>query len=101
MRDDEPPLPASSVVIHLPSALRSLAGGAAEVHVPAGTVDQALSQLQGRHPALVRAIRTEAGGIRPHVNMFLNQQDIRQQEGLDTVLRTGDEVIILPSISGG
>lgn len=101
VRDTIPPVAATPVVFHVPSVMRSLTGGASEVRALSGTVGQALTQLQERYPALVRAIRTEAGEIRPHVNVFVNQQDIRQRQGLDTVLTSDDEVIILPSISGG
>lgn len=101
MSEKHPPLQATNVVLRLPSVLRALAGGMTEVQVLSGTVDQALTELQRRHPALVRAIRTEAGGMRPHVNVFVNQEDIRQLQGLETYLRLGDVVVILPSISGG
>jgi molybdopterin converting factor small subunit len=100
-RDAVSPVRTSQVALHLPSALRALAGGATEVTVPSGTLGDAITDLQKRHPAFVRAIRTQTGGIRPHVNLFVNREDIRQLRGLKTELKPGDVVIILPSISGG
>lgn len=92
---------APRVTIRVPGPLRTLADGAAEVVVTAGTVGGALRDLLDRHPGLRRHLRTEAGGLREHVNIFLNEDDIRYLEGEDTAVGRGDVVTIVPSIAGG
>lgn len=89
------------VTLRVPGPLRGLADGAGEVVLEAGTVGGAVNALLDRHPGLRRHLRTEAGSLREHVNLFRNQDDIRYQDGEATVLVDGDVVTIVPSIAGG
>ena len=68
--------------------------------VPA-TVGEALAQLWRLHVGLRDRVLNEQGQVRLHVNVFLNSENIRRQQSLDTPLREGDEITILPSVSGG
>lgn len=97
----EPTTAAARVTVRVPGPLRSVADGAGEVVVASGTVGAALDDLLDRHPGLRRHLRTEAGVLREHVNVFLNDDDIRYLEGEDTVVGPGDVVTIVPSIAGG
>jgi len=67
----------------------------------AGTVGEALSELWRMHVGLRDRVINEKGEIRLHVNVFLNDENIRRQQALLTPLRDGDEITILPSVSGG
>lgn len=89
------------ITLRLPGPLRSLAGGAGEVEVTGATVGGALDALLGRHPALRRHLRTETGKLREHVNVFLNEEDIRVLEGEASGVAEGDVVTVVPSIAGG
>lgn len=78
-----------------------VADGAGEVAVTSTTVGRALDDLLDRHPGLRRHLREDGGRLREHVNVFLNEDDIRYLEGEDTAVAQGDVVTIVPSIAGG
>lgn len=90
-----------SVVIQIPTPLRGFAGGQGEVEVEGATVGEALSDLTRRHPELARHLYTDDGALRSFVNVFLNDEDSRHLEGLDTPVQAGDSLLIIPSIAGG
>ncbi len=91
--------------IVLPEALRELAGGRAvvEVGVAGGTseVGGVLGALSASHPGLYDRLMTEQGALRPHVNIFVDGENIRFTGGLGTLAGAGSEILVLPSISGG
>ncbi len=89
------------VTLRVPGPLRELAGGAGEVGLEAGTIGGAVDGLLARHPGLRRHLRTEAGALREHVNLFRNEDDVRYLDGESTSLESGDVVTIVPSIAGG
>ena len=92
------------VRVRVPAALRQTAGGAAE-HAfelaEGATVGELLDAVAASHPALERRIRDEQGALRPHVNLFVGDDDVRHLGGSDAVLHAGDEVTVLAAISGG
>lgn len=90
-----------SIKIHVPGALRDDCGGASALTLSASTVRAALEEIERRHPSLYRGICDETGAVRRHVNLFVNTTHIREREGLDTALVSGDVVTILPAVSGG
>ncbi|MDT8449409.1 MAG: MoaD/ThiS family protein [Wenzhouxiangellaceae bacterium] len=90
-----------AVTIELPDALRALAGNRAEVRVRAGTVAEALDELGRLHPEARLRILTRGGELRPHVNLFVGDADIRSGRGLATELQPGDSVLVVPSVAGG
>lgn len=76
--------------------------GLIDVQVPAaGTVGAVLAGLEAVVPGSTRKIVDEAGGLFRYVNLYVNGDDVRERSGLDTPVREGDEVLILPAISGG
>jgi len=89
------------VVIQIPSALRQLAGNRDKVEVEAETVRQALSALLDLYPPISRYIFDENQRLRSYVNIFLNDRDVRDLDGLDTKLKEDDRIYILPAIAGG
>jgi MoaD family protein len=91
------------ITVVLPSQLRDLTGGVGHVALEGGgaTVGDALQALRARHPAVYDRLCTERREVRPHVNVFVDREDIRWSGGLDTPVAEGSEVVILPSVSGG
>lgn len=89
------------VVVRVPGPLRPLAEGRAEVVVRARTVEETLEALLQRHPGLRRHLRAEDGGVRDYVNLFLNDDDVRQQGGIGAAVAAGDTLTIVASIAGG
>lgn len=85
----------------IPRILQVHAEGRAELLVRGGTVRALLDELQRAHPALHRCIRNETGQIRQHINLFINNDFLRDREGLDTELRAGDVVSVFQAVSGG
>ena len=92
-----------AVVFMIPGALRELAGQRSEVRidVPAGPLSAALARLWGECPAIRDRVLTEAGRVRPHINIFVDGGNIRDAAGLDTTVPADAEVFILPAVSGG
>jgi MoaD family protein len=90
-----------SVKVHLPGALRPYCGGERELEIGAATVRAALTELEKSHPALHRCICDETGAVRRHVNLFVNTSHMRDLAGLETPLSPGDEIAIIPAVSGG
>ncbi len=89
-----------SVTVKIPTQLRAATGGQAEVEVSGGTVGEALDAVFEAHAELRERI-TEDGTLRRFVNVYVSGEDIRFQQGLDTQVKEGDEVTILPAVAGG
>jgi molybdopterin synthase sulfur carrier subunit len=75
--------------------------GAAQIPLLADTVRDALLVLEQTQPAFYRNVCDETGTLRRHLNVFVNSDNILDREGIDTALRPGDVVTILPAVSGG
>ncbi len=80
---------------------RGFAGGAREVRVDAATLREALDNLAAVHPALTERLRDEHGKLRPHLALFVNDEDARLLGGEDAPLKDGDIVHVIPALSGG
>jgi sulfur-carrier protein len=90
-----------AITVHVPSQLRDRCAGARQLALSAPNVRAVLEALERSHPDLYRGVCDETGAVRRHVNLFVNTANIRDGEGLDTELEPGDEVTILPAVSGG
>lgn len=90
-----------TITIRVPTQLRGACDGARELVLEARTVRQALSELERDFPALHRKVCDESGTPRRHMNLFVNRDNIRDRNGLDTSLAGGDVITILPAVSGG
>ncbi|MCL4236217.1 MAG: MoaD/ThiS family protein [Deltaproteobacteria bacterium] len=86
----------------LPGTLREFTGGATEVRVEtqAATVREALAALWRAYPGLRDRIADNQGAVRPHVSVFVGEENIRFLAGLDTPI-SGETITILPAVSGG
>jgi molybdopterin converting factor small subunit len=92
-----------SVTFMIPGPLRPLAHDRAEVRLAAaaGPLSEALAQLWSECPAVRDRVLTERGEVRPHINIFVDGESIRDGGGLATRVRDGAEIFILPAVSGG
>jgi molybdopterin synthase sulfur carrier subunit len=92
-----------SVQVVLPGVLADLAGGSKHLDVQpkGGTLADLLDALAAEHPRLTRRIRDETGTVRRFVNVYVDGEDVRFQDGLATTVRDGAEVQVLPSVAGG
>jgi molybdopterin synthase sulfur carrier subunit len=91
------------VVFVIPGALRPLADNRDEVRIEgsATTLAGALARLWTAHPALRDRVMTEAGDVRPHINIFVDGANAREIGGLDAAVGVDAEVVLLPAVSGG
>jgi sulfur-carrier protein len=86
--------------VRIPPTLREDVGGAREVPADGDTVRELLDDLMDRFPALRRQL-VENGDIAPFVNVYVEGEDVRTREGIDTEVRPGSTVILLPAMAGG
>ena len=89
------------ITVRVPTQLRNLTGGNAEVSVDASTVGEALKALDAAHPGLGERIFDDTGGLRRFVNVFVADEDVRFQQGLDTAVQDGQTISIVPAVAGG
>ena len=90
-----------SVQVRVPTPLRRYTGGAEEVSVDGDTVAALVSNIEQNYPGIKERICDDQGNIRRFVNVFVNGDDIRFLDNLETALKDGDEVSIVPAIAGG
>lgn len=89
------------VDVRLPTVLRSQAGGQASVPVDGNTIGDVLRTLVGEHPGLKGQVLTNDGALHKFVNVYVNDDDVRYLQSLDTPVKDGDEISILPAVAGG
>ena len=87
--------------VKIPPVLRSSTGGAKEVDAEGGTVGDVLRSLAEQHPATRSQLFSEAGDLNRYVNVYLNDEDVRVLDGLDTPVGDSDTIVILPAMAGG
>ncbi len=88
------------VTVKIPTQLRSATGGEAEANVEGASVGEVLEALYGEFGDLKTRIADD-DGLRRFVNVYVSGEDIRFLDGLDTPVKDGDEVTILPAVAGG
>lgn len=90
-----------SITIRIPSQLRSLTNGTGEIEVQGESVREALIDLTDSHTGIGERIFDDQGEIRRFVNVFLGEEDVRFLSGLDTPVKVGETISILPAVAGG
>jgi molybdopterin synthase sulfur carrier subunit len=90
-----------SATVRIPTQLRTLAGGQAEVAVEGKTVGEVLGALDTAHPGFRGRLFDEQGNLRRFINVFLADEDVRFLQGLDTHVGEGQVVSIIPAVAGG
>jgi molybdopterin synthase sulfur carrier subunit len=87
--------------VKIPPVLRPAVSGMSEVQVEGGTVGEILQGLAGDHPETRGQLFADGGELNRFVNVYVNDEDVRVQQGLDTTVSAGDTVVILPAMAGG
>jgi molybdopterin synthase sulfur carrier subunit len=87
--------------VRIPTPLRKYTEGKDEVSVTGANVRELLDNLDSTHSGIGERIRDDKGAVRRFVNIFVGEEDIRFLDGLDTPVKDGDEVSIIPAIAGG
>ena len=87
--------------VRIPTQLRTLAAGAAEVEVEGSTVGEVLKALDAAHPGFQGRLFDDSGNLRRFVNVFVADEDVRFADGLDTPVEPGQTVSIIPAVAGG
>jgi molybdopterin synthase sulfur carrier subunit len=90
-----------AVTVYLPPVLRERTGNQARVSIEGATVRDLIEALERAYPGLRFHLCHETGELRPYVNIFIEKDNIRYLQGLDTPLQAGARVRILPSVAGG
>ena len=90
-----------SMLVRIPTPLRSVTKGSAEVQGTGATVADLIDDLDRSYPGLKERLIDDGGDLRRFVNIYVNQEDIRFLQGKKTALKDGDEVSIVPAIAGG
>jgi MoaD family protein len=87
--------------LKIPPVLRSSTGGEREVATDGSNVGEALHDLAEKHPATQSQLFGEGGELNRYVNVYLNDEDVRVLQGLDTPVAEADTIVILPAMAGG
>jgi MoaD family protein len=87
--------------IRIPPVLRPQTGGESEVSADGATVGEVLRSLTASHPDTEGHLFGAEGDLNRYVNVYLNDEDVRVLDGLDTAVADGDTVVILPAMAGG
>jgi len=87
--------------IKIPPVLRPSTGGEREISADGGNVGEVLRALTAQHPATESQLFGDDGALNRYVNVYLNDEDVRVLNGLDTAVEDGDTLVILPAMAGG
>jgi sulfur-carrier protein len=90
-----------AVLVRIPTPLRSLTKGQAEVQVDAANVGDLIHGLEQQYPGMKERLVDESGEVRRFINFYINEEDVRFLQGSKTELKAGDQVSIVPAIAGG
>ena len=89
------------VTVRIPTPLRSLTRGSAEVQAKGDTVDDLVGDLERQFPGMKERLVDDSGALRRFINIYVNEEDIRFLHAGRTSLKDGDQVSIVPAIAGG
>ena len=87
--------------VKIPPVLRSSTGGEKEVSVDGGNVGEVLRSLAEQHPSTESQLFSESGELNRYVNVYVNDEDVRVLQGLETAVGPDDTLVILPAMAGG
>jgi len=92
---------APSIQVRVTAVLQKLTGGQKAIEAKGGTVAQVLDDIDSRYPGFKSQMYTPDGKLHRFVNVYLNDEDIRYTGGVETALKQGDVLDILPALAGG
>ena len=90
-----------SVLVRIPTPLRRMTNGQAKVELESAKLGEMVEQLDASYPGFKARLVDETGEMRYFVNIYINGEDVRFLQGLDTDIKSGDEVSIVPAVAGG
>jgi molybdopterin synthase sulfur carrier subunit len=90
-----------SITVRIPTPLRKLTNEQDVVTADGDTLIACIDGLDGSYPGLKERLVDETGDLRRFVNIYINGEDVRFAEGVNTALKSGDEVSIVPAVAGG
>ena len=90
-----------SVVVRIPTPLRRMTNGEAKVELESSNLGELVEKLDGAYPGFKARLVDENGELRYFVNIYVNGEDVRFLDGLETSTKSGDEVSIVPAVAGG
>jgi molybdopterin synthase sulfur carrier subunit len=90
-----------AVTVRIPTTMRPLSGGAKQVELAPGTLSEVIEALEVAHPGFRDRLVDEAGALRKFVNIFVDEDDVRYLDGLNTAVLDGITVSIIPAVAGG
>jgi molybdopterin synthase sulfur carrier subunit len=91
----------SMTTLRIPTPLRTYTGGKSEVIVSGSNVGEALDDLTSQFPAITPHLFNEGGELRPFVNLFVGEDNIKDLQGVSTPIKDADRLMLIPSIAGG
>ncbi len=91
----------SGTVVRIPTPLRRVTNGQDKVEMDGDTLGQIIEAMDSSYPGFRDRLVDEDGEIRYFVNIYLNGEDVRFLQGMETTTKTGDEVSIVPAVAGG
>jgi|SRR5215467_7909070 len=91
----------SNVTVKIPTPLRPITGGQAEVKIEGATVGEILRKMDSQYKGFGERVLDDGKNVKRFINVFVNEENIRDQKELDTEVKNGDTISILPSIAGG
>ncbi|MEC9290583.1 MAG: MoaD/ThiS family protein [SAR202 cluster bacterium] len=90
-----------SVMVRIPTPLRRMTNGKDKVEVESANLNELVEKLNGEFPGFKDRLVDEEGELRYFVNIYLNGEDVRFMDGLNTSTNEGDEISIVPAVAGG
>jgi len=87
--------------LRIPTPLRAYTSGKSEINVSGVKISEALTDLTNQFPAIKPHLFNEGGELRPFVNLFVGENNIKDLQGVDTPIKDGDRIMLIPSIAGG
>ena len=88
-------------VVRIPGPLRRITQNKDRVEVESDTLAQAIAELEGQFPGISDRLLDDGGELRHFVNVYVNGEDVQFLDGLQTAIKGGDEVSIVPAVAGG
>ena len=89
-----------SIRVHIPTPMRQHTDGQATVDIAGANVKEVLDNLGSKHTGITNRL-FDAGKLRQFINIYLNDEDIRYLDSLQTAVKDGDELSIIPAVAGG
>jgi molybdopterin converting factor small subunit len=88
-------------ILRIPTPLRAYTNGQAEITVNGTNISEALTDLISQYPTIQPHLFSDDGKLRPFVNLFVGDHNIKDLQGVDTPIKDGEKLMLIPSIAGG